>query len=52
MIALCFFILPFTYFYSEEALEGVEGDPFFEDDSEDEDTKKERCMDFSVKAFK
>lgn len=41
MIALCFLILPFTYFYSEEALEGEEGDPFFDDDSDEEGIKKE-----------
>ena len=37
MIALCFFFLPFTYFYSEEKLESEDGDLDFDaefDDSE------------------
>lgn len=36
MIALCFFVLPFTYFYAEETLDGEE-DMDFEFDDEDDD---------------
>lgn len=35
MISLCFFILPFTYFYADEALESEDGDLDFEFDMED-----------------
>ena len=37
MISLCFFILPFTYFYSEEALEGEDDMEFDFDDNSDEE---------------
>jgi hypothetical protein len=36
MISLCFFVLPFTYFYAEEALES-EDDLDFEYNSDEED---------------
>ena len=47
MIALCFFILPFTYFYAEEALSSDDDiDNFFENnnssDSDEEETRDEK----------
>ena len=37
MIGLCFFILPFTYFYAEEALESEDDlELDFESDEEDD----------------
>ena len=38
MIALCFLLLPFTYFYAEEALSSEdEINDFFEDDYSEEE---------------
>jgi hypothetical protein len=37
MIIMCFLILPFTYFYAEEALESDEDIDFIEDDFSDDE---------------
>jgi hypothetical protein len=42
MIALCFLLLPFTYFYAEEALSSEdEINDFFEDDYSEEELDSE-----------
>lgn len=41
MISLCFFILPFTYFYSEETLDSEDNFDFdFSYDSDEDDERK------------
>ena len=49
MIALCFLVLPFTYFYAEETLESEDALDFFDNDMSDEE---ELESDQSTKASK
>ena len=53
MIALCFLILPFTYFYAEEALDSEEDMDFaFDDDYDDDEEISTQYSNGKNKKFK